>query len=93
MIVDAEENSKKLYRISMSLLGRNITCALPENPPIANITNFDNLFLNKIMNIINTLPPAILSEITTPSYSFNKFQIQTLSFINNLLFSFKSTLC
>ena len=93
MIVDAEGNSKKLYRISMSLLVRNIICALPENLPIANTTNFDNFFLNKIVNIINTLLPDILSEIIAPSYSFNKFQIQTLSFINDLLFSSKSTLC
>ena len=75
----AGNNTKKLFEISYSLLGRATTRILPDIPLQSMPIHFDTYFNNKITNIINSLPSLTLPQITISIYKFNTFNTPTLT--------------
>ena len=86
----AGNNTKKLFEISYSLLGRATTRILPDIPLQSMPIHFDTYFNNKITNIINSLPSPTLPQITISIYKFNTFNTPTLTTIDSLLQAVKS---
>ena len=82
MIKAAGNNTKKLFEISYSLLGRDTTRILPDIPLQSMPIQFDTYINNKITNIINSLPSLTLPPITISIYKFNTFNTPTLTTID-----------
>ena len=90
-IKSAGKDTKKLFRISSTLLGKLTKRILPDNSPLTNATNFDSYFYIKTSSIIDTLPRPCIPPISSPIYSFSTFSLPTIININNLLLTVKST--
>ena len=90
-IKSAGKDTKKLFRISSTLLGKLTKRILPDNSPSTNATNFDSYFYIKTSSIIDTLPRPCIPPISSPVYSFSTFSLPTIININNLLLTVKST--
>ena len=90
-IKSSGKDTKKLFRISSTLLGKLTKRILPGNSPLTNATNFDSYFYIKTSKIIDTLPRPCIPPISSPIYSLSTFSLPTIININNLLLTVKST--
>ena len=87
----AGNDTKKLFQISNSLLGRITPRILPEGTLSSIPALFDIYFKNKVQIIINSLPPLTLPPLTTSIYKLDSFTIPTAKIIDKLLQAVKSS--
>ena len=87
----AGNDTKKLFQISNSLLGRITPRILPEGTLSSLPALFDIYFKNKVQIIINSLPPLTLPPLKTSIYKLDSFTIPTATIIDKLLQAVKSS--
>ena len=79
-IKSAGKDTKKLFRISSTLLGKLTKRILPDNSPLTNATNFESYFYIKTSSIIDTLSLDPASHQYQAQYThFPLFHYQPLS--------------
>ena len=91
VIKSAGNDSKKLFKIAYTLLGRMTPKILPDNTSKNNAIDFDKFFHGKITTLVNSLPHPTLPLLNIPYHSLSTFSLPSTIDIYNLLNSVKST--